>query len=162
MNSVFFYNTRFSRIAFGRDSPHPFRIHSPPSRNLCPYALLLSRHEFASCWVNANVTSSFLVAGNRASSQSSTIAEKPKAENVLENDEDEEETESSTESEETESEEEPTKPDVGNKAALEKTDIGPLLARSAHARDSGSAGSAGTNASYRRSSRDDGSSSSSR
>lgn len=101
-----------------------------------------------------------MLIGNRGSSQSSTITEKPKTEHVLQNDEDEEETESSTESEETESEEEPTKPDT--KSALEKTDIGPLLARSANARDKGGTGSTGPNTSYRRSSRDDGSSSSSR
>lgn len=100
---------------------------------------------------------------NRTNSTSSPINEKPKAETVEDdNDDDEEETETSTDSEETESEEEPTKkPEPGAKSGLEKTDIGPLLARSANARDNGT-GSGGTNASYRRSSRDDGSSSSSR
>lgn len=102
-----------------------------------------------------------MFAANRTGSTSSPINEKPKAENVEEdNDDDEEETETSTESEETESEDEiGKKTESGSKSGLEKTDIGPLLARSANARDSGP-GSAGTNASYRRSSRDEGSSSS--
>ncbi|XP_065206521.1 RING finger protein nhl-1 isoform X5 [Planococcus citri] len=105
--------------------------------------------------------SRFLSGANRTNSTSSPINEKPKAENVEEdNDDDEEETETSTESEETESEDEVgKKTETGAKSGLEKTDIGPLLARSANARDNGP-GSPGANSSYRRSSRDDGSSSS--
>ncbi len=115
-------------------------------------------------WRNDLSIDDLIFVGNRSNSTSSPINEKAKtSENVEEeNDEDEEETETSTESEETESEDEPVKkPESGNKAGLEKTDIGPLLARSAHARDS-STGPTASNVSYRRSSRDDGSSSSSR
>ncbi|XKL65321.1 hypothetical protein PGB90_008741 [Kerria lacca] len=106
--------------------------------------------------------SRFLTTGSRSNSTIGPVTEKSKVENVTDdNDEDEEETESTTESEETESEDEPVKQDISSKAGLEKTDIGPLLARSANARDNG-AGATGSNVSFRRSSRDDGSSSSSR
>lgn len=59
-----------------------------------------------------------------------------------EDDDDDDETETTSSSEETDSEEEsaedtksPPKPVTNSKSQMEKTDIGPLLARSAQARD---------------------------
>lgn len=91
----------------------------------------------------------YLLPANRASAGTTstpTAADKPAAK-VDEEDEDES-SDSSSSSEETESEEES---DEKVKAkGVEKTDIGPLLARSAQARDTGSGSST------RRSSRDEG------
>lgn len=68
--------------------------------------------------------------------------------------EDEEETETSSESSETDSDEdsEDAKPKTPASRGMEKTDIGPLLARSAQARDNNGSGS---NSSSRRTSRDE-------
>jgi len=70
-----------------------------------------------------------------------------------EEEEEEEETETSSESSETDTDEdsEDAKPKTPVSKGMEKTDIGPLLARSAQARDNGS----GSNSSSRRTSQDE-------
>lgn len=77
-----------------------------------------------------------------------------KKEEVEDEEEEEEETETSSESSDEESDEdsEDAKPKTPASKGMEKTDIGPLLARSAQARDNGSGGS---NNSSRRPSQDE-------
>lgn len=76
-----------------------------------------------------------------------------KKEEIEDEEEEEEETETSSESSETDSDEdsEDAKPKTPASKGMEKTDIGPLLARSAQARDNGS----GSNSSSRRTSQDE-------
>ncbi|XP_060860723.1 RING finger protein nhl-1 isoform X2 [Metopolophium dirhodum] len=76
-----------------------------------------------------------------------------KKEEIEDEEEEEEETETSSESSETDTDEdsEDAKPKTPVPKAMEKTDIGPLLARSAQARDNGS----GSNSSSRRASQDE-------
>lgn len=76
-----------------------------------------------------------------------------KKEEIEDEEEEEEETETSSESSETDSDEDSddAKPKTPAARAMEKTDIGPLLARSAQARDNGS----GSNNSSRRTSQDE-------
>lgn len=79
----------------------------------------------------------------------------PKKEEIEDEDEDEEETETSSESSESDSDEdsEDAKPKTPVSRGMEKTDIGPLLARSAQARDNG--GASNSNSSSRRTSQDE-------
>ncbi|KAL4119250.1 hypothetical protein QTP88_012089 [Uroleucon formosanum] len=76
-----------------------------------------------------------------------------KKEEIEDEEEEEEETETSSESSETDTDEdsEDAKPKTPVQKGMEKTDIGPLLARSAQARDNGS----GSNSSSRRASQDE-------
>ncbi|XP_008186441.1 RING finger protein nhl-1 isoform X3 [Acyrthosiphon pisum] len=76
-----------------------------------------------------------------------------KKEEIEDEEEEEEETETSSESSETDTDEdsEDAKPKTPVPKAMEKTDIGPLLARSAQARDNGSS----SNSSSRRASQDE-------
>lgn len=78
-----------------------------------------------------------------------------KKEEIEDEEEEEEETETSSESSETDSDEdsEDAKPKTPVSRGMEKTDIGPLLARSAQARDNGNGG--GSNSSSRRTSQDE-------
>ncbi|XP_050433247.1 RING finger protein nhl-1 isoform X2 [Adelges cooleyi] len=77
-----------------------------------------------------------------------------KKEEIEDEEEEEEDTDTSSESSESESDEdsEEAKPKTPAPKAMDKTDIGPLLARSANARDNGSGGS---NSSSRRPSQDE-------